>query len=159
MMHSITRPETRVVTRRRVSTRRRRRRLVLRAHEARRWDVAANGPLSVENIRALYNPQGYVTAVFDYNDAFTTGTHTHSADFVIVGLGGQYVVDIEGQTFEMKRGDVLNTPPQVPHVETVEGDVETQVAYATKEFLLGLAFRIANLRRAVILLFSRSNGN
>eukprot|EP00210_Caulerpa_lentillifera_P003372 g3216.t1 len=131
-MQALSRPQTRVFTRRHVSTRRRVGRLVIRAHAATRWNTTANGALTKENIEKLYQPQGFAVVIAEYNEAYKTGLHKHLKDFIIVGLGGEYVVKIDGQTIAVKEGDVLETPPDIVHEEIVEDGVATKVAYAVK---------------------------
>jgi quercetin dioxygenase-like cupin family protein len=65
-------------------------------------------------------------SIWEPHSAFATHTHPHEQ--IGICLQGEAIFTIEGEDYVVKKGDVYNIPPSVPHSERNEHD-ETAIFF------------------------------
>lgn len=61
-------------------------------------------------MKAFYDKKGYHTASPTFTQAFSTGNHHHNKDLHMVGIAGEYIVQIDGETVRVHLTSSLFEP-------------------------------------------------
>eukprot|EP00210_Caulerpa_lentillifera_P003350 g3196.t1 len=121
-----------------------------------RWDVALKGPCTAKNVGEFYKKRGYLTMNLPLSPGHKFDRHRHTADSVVVIVSGTYAFNFSGKIVEVSQGEYFEPPVGEYHMEEVVGDEPVQIAFATKEFFLGLIFRAYNVQQWILSFFKKS---
>ncbi len=90
--------------------------------QVRRWNAAADGPLSEAGLRAKLEALGYVVARYVYPPGTRFPDHVHDVDKVDAVVSGHFRIVIAGHTAALGPGDWVEVPRGRRHNATVIGD-------------------------------------
>jgi quercetin dioxygenase-like cupin family protein len=90
--------------------------------QIRRWNAAADGPLTEAALRAKLEALGYVVARYVYSPGTRFPEHAHEVDKIDAVVSGQFRLVIAGHTAHLGPGDWVEVPRGRRHTATVMGD-------------------------------------
>jgi quercetin dioxygenase-like cupin family protein len=92
--------------------------------QVRRWNAAADGPLTEAALRARLEALGCVVARYVYPPGTRFPDHTHDVDKIDAVVSGRFRLVIGGHTAQLGPGDWVEVPRGRVHAATVIGDEE-----------------------------------
>lgn len=90
--------------------------------QVRRWNAAADGPLSEDALRARLEALGYVVARYVYPPGTRFPDHAHDVDKIDAVVSGRFRLVIGGHTAQLGPGDWVEVPRGRRHNATVIGE-------------------------------------
>jgi quercetin dioxygenase-like cupin family protein len=79
------------------------------------WDNIHEDTLSPTASRKALHCSSTTVARFDFRKGNRVAMHHHVHDQVTMVVSGHIRMDLGGAIFEMKTGDMVHVPPEVPH--------------------------------------------
>lgn len=92
--------------------------------QIRRWNAAADGPLTEAALRDKLEGLGYVVARYVYPPGTRFPEHTHDVDKIDAVVSGRFRLVIAGHTAHLGPGDWVEVPRGRRHTATVMGEAE-----------------------------------
>lgn len=108
--------------------------------QVRRWNTAADGPLTEAALRQKLEALGYVVARYEYPAGSRFPDHAHDVDKIDAVVSGRFRVVVAGHTAQLGPGDWVEVPGGRRHTATVIGD-EPVVSLDAIRRVSGLASR------------------
>lgn len=93
-----------------------------RAVQVRRWNTAADGPVTEAALRAKLEALGYTVARYVYPPGTRFPDHSHEVDKIDAVVSGRFRLVIGGHTCQLGPGDWVEVPRDRRHNATVIGD-------------------------------------
>lgn len=90
--------------------------------QVRRWNAAADGPVTEAALRARLEALGYVVARYVYPPGTRFPDHAHDVDKIDAVVSGTFRLVIGGHTAQLGPGDWVEVPRGRRHNATVIGD-------------------------------------
>ena len=90
--------------------------------QVRRWNAAADGPVTEAALRARLETLGYVVARYVYPPGTRFPDHAHDVDKIDAVVSGTFRLVIGGHTAQLGPGDWVEVPRGRRHNATVIGD-------------------------------------
>ena len=90
--------------------------------QVRRWNAAADGPLTEAALRLKLESLGYVVARYEYAPGTRCPDHAHDVDKIDAVVSGRFRLVIAGHTAQLGPGDWVEVPRGRRHTATVMGD-------------------------------------
>jgi quercetin dioxygenase-like cupin family protein len=90
--------------------------------QVRRWNTAADGPVSEALLRQKLEALGYVVARYVYPPGTRFPDHAHDVDKIDAVVSGHFRIVIAGHTAALGPGDWVEVPRGRRHTATVIGD-------------------------------------
>ena len=90
--------------------------------QVRRWNAAADGPLTESALRQKLAALGYVVARYEYPPGARFPDHAHEVDKIDAVVSGRFRLVIAGHTAQLGPGDWVEVPRGRRHTATVMGD-------------------------------------
>ncbi|HUU33733.1 MAG TPA: cupin domain-containing protein [Vicinamibacterales bacterium] len=90
--------------------------------QVRRWNIAADGPLTEAALRQKLESLGYVVARYEYPPGSRFPDHAHDMDKIDAVVSGRFRLVIAGHTAQLGPGDWVEVPRGRRHTATVIGD-------------------------------------
>ena len=90
--------------------------------QVRRWNAAADGPLTEATLRQKLEALGYLVARYEYPPGSRFPDHAHDVDKIDAVVSGHFRLVIAGHTAELGPGDWVEVPRGRRHTATVIGD-------------------------------------
>src|SRR5262245_53704903 len=88
----------------------------------RRWNPAADGPVSEAALRARLETLGYRVARYTYEPGTVFPDHTHGVDKIDAVISGRFRLVVSGHMAVLGPGDWVEVPRGTVHNATVLGD-------------------------------------
>ncbi|MEP7117819.1 MAG: cupin domain-containing protein [Acidobacteriota bacterium] len=89
--------------------------------QVRRWNAAADGPLSEAALRQKLEGLGYLVARYEYAPGTRFPDHAHEVDKIDAVVSGHFRIVIAGHTAALGPGDWVEVPRGRRHTATVIG--------------------------------------
>ncbi len=90
--------------------------------QVRRWNTAADGPLTEAALRQKLEALGYVVARYEYAAGTRFPDHAHDVDQIDAVVSGRFRLVVAGHTAQLGPGDWVEVPRGRRHTATVMGD-------------------------------------
>lgn len=90
--------------------------------QVRRWNAAADGPVTEAGLRTRLEALGYVVARYVYPPGTRFPDHAHDVDKIDAVVSGTFRLVIGGHTAQLGPGDWVEVPRGRRHNATVIGD-------------------------------------
>jgi quercetin dioxygenase-like cupin family protein len=90
--------------------------------QVRRWNDAADGPVTEAALRARLEALGYTVARYVYPPGTRFPDHAHDVDKIDAVVSGRFRLVIGGHTCELGPGDWVEVPRGRRHNATVIGE-------------------------------------
>jgi quercetin dioxygenase-like cupin family protein len=90
--------------------------------QVRRWNTAADGPLTEAALRHKLETLGYVVARYEYAPGTRFPDHAHGVDKIDAVMSGRFRLVVAGHTAQLGPGDWVEVPRGRRHAATVMGD-------------------------------------
>jgi quercetin dioxygenase-like cupin family protein len=90
--------------------------------QVRRWNSAADGPVTEQALRDRLEALGYTVARYVYPPGTRFPDHTHDVDKIDAVVSGRFRLVIGGHTCELGPGDWVEVPRGRRHNATVIGN-------------------------------------
>ena len=95
--------------------------------QVRRWNTAADGPLTEAAVKRKLEAMGYVVARSEYAPGTRFPDHAHEVDTIDAVVSGRFRLVVAGHTAQLGPGDWVEIPRGRRHTATVMGN-ETVVS-------------------------------
>ena len=90
--------------------------------QVRRWNAAADGPLTETALRQKLEALGYVMARYEHAPGTRVPDHAQDVDTIDAVVSGRFRLVIAGHTVQLGPGDWVEVPRGRRHTATVIGD-------------------------------------
>ncbi len=90
--------------------------------QVRRWNAAADGPVTEAALRAKLEALGYVVARYEYAPGTHFPDHAHDVDKIDAVVRGRFRVVVAGHSAQLGPGDWVEVPSGRRHTAAVVGD-------------------------------------
>jgi quercetin dioxygenase-like cupin family protein len=98
------------------------------------WDSIHEDKLSATAFRKALHGSSITVAHFDFRKGNKVALHHHANDQVTIVASGAIRMDCGGEILNMKTGDMVHVPPDVPHAnEALEDTIIIEVFSPVRE--------------------------